>query len=281
MSDASPPSLPQLRQEIDRIDGEIHALLKERAQVVTDVARAKAATAGSGPPALAFRPGREASMLRALSAAHSGPFPVRSLVRIWREIISGMTQIQQDLTVAAHRPDSGDSAGWDAARDHFGMGMAYQAHRRARDVVVAVRDRRAHIGVVPAPGSEDDDEPWWPVLAADSDTIPRIVFKLPFLRPHSAEDGRAYVALTLPGPEPEPMETFYLAVEAAPGVSRERAGKALADAGVATRPLLRAPGVDGLYLAEAESGWPAAAVDSAIKRVTVIGGYPVPIAPAS
>lgn len=277
MSEATPPSLPVLRQEIDRIDAEIHALLRERADVVTDVARAKAATASDGPPPLAFRPGREASMLRALCAAHGGPFPVRSLVRIWREIISGMTRIQQDLTVAAFRPDSGDSSGWDAARDHFGLGMTYQPHRRARDVVVAVRDRRAHIGVVPAPGSEDDEEPWWPVLAADSEIIPRIVFKLPFLRPPGAADGRAYVALTLPGAEPEPLETFYLAVEAAPGVSRERAGGALADAGVTTRPLLRAPGAEGVYLAEATAGWPAANVDSVIRRVTEIGGYPEPI----
>lgn len=281
MSEAAPPSLPALRKEIDRIDAEIHALLRERAGVVTDVARAKAATAGDGPPALAFRPGREASMLRALAEAHSGPFPLRSLVRIWREIISGMTRIQQDLTVAAYRPDSGDSAGWDAARDHFGMGMTYQPHRRARDVVVAIRDRRADIGVVPAPGSEDDEEPWWPGLAADSDAIPRIVFKLPFLGVPGAGEGRAYVVLTLPGAEPEPLETFYLAIEAAAGVSRERAAKVLGDAGVSTRPLLRSPGAEGFYLAEAESGWPAAAVDSAIKRITVIGGYPVPIQPGS
>lgn len=278
MSKAASPSLADLRAEIDKIDVKVHELLRLRAQVVTHVAKAKAAAqaaAGEADPPPAFRAAREAEVLRELADRHDGPFPLTSLVRIWREIISGMTRIQQDVVVAAHRPEKGDGAGWDAARDHFGLGMTYLPMRRARDVVAAVRDRRANVGVLPAPGEEDGEEPWWPALAADSEDLPRIVVKLPFLRP--ANSGASQVAIALPGPEPEAHEAVYLALEAAEGASRERVAAALAEAGVAAGPLLRPGGAEPLYLAEALSGWPARLSEAAVSHVVEIGGYPIPI----
>lgn len=279
MPKAVPPSLTDLRVEIDRIDREIHALLKARADVVTQVAAAKAAAASAGAPAPAFRPGREADVLRALAARHSGPFALPSLVRIWREIMSGMTQMQQQIVVAVHRPERGDGAGWDAARDHFGLGMTYKPFRRARDVVAAVRDGAAGIGVAPAPGDEDGEEPWWPALAADSSDLPRIVLKFPILgRP--AAGGRAHVALALPGPEPEAVDAAYLAVEAAAGTTRDRLAAALAAAGLSAGPPIAAPDTPCLYLVEAACGWPAAVHDAAIRHITPVGGYPAPIGEA-
>ena len=47
--------------------------------------------------------------------------------------------------------------------------------------------------------------------------------------------------------------------------------------GTAARPRRRAPGAEGVYLAEASAGWPGANLDSVIRRVTEIGGYPEPI----
>src|SRR4051812_14611699 len=65
-SGAQPPvtDLAALRAELDRIDDTIHDLLIERAGIVEQVAR-------SGKPA-AFRPGREASIVRRLVAQHRG-----------------------------------------------------------------------------------------------------------------------------------------------------------------------------------------------------------------
>ena len=56
--------LPALRAELDRIDNAMHDLLMQRAEVVEHVAR-------SGKPA-AFRPGREASIIRRLLRRHHG-----------------------------------------------------------------------------------------------------------------------------------------------------------------------------------------------------------------
>lgn len=275
MPEANPPSLDELRREIDRIDGELHALLRARAQVVTQVAAAKAATAGDAP-APAFRPGREADVLRALAERHDGPFRLQSLVRIWREIISGMTQIQQDIAVAVYRPEKGDGAGWDMARDHFGLGMRFLPMRRARDVVAAVRDGRAGIGVLPAPGDEDGEEPWWPSLAIDSSDLPRIALKLPFLRSADAPAPREHAVIALPGPEPEGTDVDYLAVEAVEGATRERVLEALAAAGVEVASL-SAAAAGGLYLAEGKGG-DAKAADGVIRHITPVGGYPIPLA---
>lgn len=68
------PDLAVLRAELDRIDNTIHDLLIERAGIVEQVAR-------SGKPA-AFRPGREASIVRRLVASHRGALPKVTLFRI-------------------------------------------------------------------------------------------------------------------------------------------------------------------------------------------------------
>lgn len=277
MSEATPPTLDALRHEIDKIDGKLHALIRARAEVVSHVAAAKAAESG-GAPSPAFRPGREATMLRALVGKHTGPFPEKSLVRIWREIISGMTKMQQQIVVAAYRPEKGDTSGWDAARDHFGSSALFLPMRRARDVIVAVRDGQAQIGVAPAPGQEDDEEPWWPALAADDPNLPRIILKLPFARPNNTPVTREYVALALPGPEPEVADALYLALEAAQGVTRDRVAEVLEAAGIQTKPLLSAAATPGLYLAEIEQGYAGAITDTAIRHTTPLGGYPTPIA---
>ena len=79
---ASPPSLEELRREIDEIDDAIHDLLMRRAQVVEQIGIAKR------PDNQIFRPGREAIILRRLAARHTGAFPIAVVVRIWREMIA-------------------------------------------------------------------------------------------------------------------------------------------------------------------------------------------------
>jgi chorismate mutase len=65
------PSLADLRQEIDRIDETMHRLLMERGAIIDRLIAVKK-TSESGS---AFRPGREASMMRALAERHRGLCP--------------------------------------------------------------------------------------------------------------------------------------------------------------------------------------------------------------
>ena len=74
MAQTSPsesPSLAQLRSEIDRIDEAMHGLLMERGEIIDRLIAVKQ-TQESGS---AFRPAREAEMMRRLVERHKGPCP--------------------------------------------------------------------------------------------------------------------------------------------------------------------------------------------------------------
>ncbi len=103
--------LPALRAELDRIDDAIQDLLIQRSGVVEHVAR-------SGKPA-AFRPGREASIIRRLLHRHQGSLPSVALVRIWRELLAGTTAMQGEFSLAVCDPDHGAPV-TQLAREHFG-----------------------------------------------------------------------------------------------------------------------------------------------------------------
>src|SRR4029079_7181147 len=66
-----PPTLADLRREIDRIDESMHRLLMERGEIIdTLIATKKTAESGS-----AFRPAREADMMKRLVERHKGLLP--------------------------------------------------------------------------------------------------------------------------------------------------------------------------------------------------------------
>src|SRR5215813_15059185 len=81
------PSLAELRHEIDRIDESMHALLMERGEIIDRLIAVKQ-TQETGS---AFRPAREAAMMRRLVDRHSGILPLDTVESIWRVIIATFT----------------------------------------------------------------------------------------------------------------------------------------------------------------------------------------------
>ena len=105
MTEAAPTTLADLRAGIDRIDSEMHALLMERSQIIeTLIAVKKTQASGS-----AFRPGREADMMKRLALRHKGLLPLDTVESIWRIIIATFTYVQANYSVHA------DISGGDAA----------------------------------------------------------------------------------------------------------------------------------------------------------------------
>src|SRR5438445_8680124 len=82
------PNLDNLRQEIDVIDGNLHGLIRRRAELVDRI------TAAKPNGGLAIRPGREATILRQRLASHAGPFPATAVYRMWREMMSSFALMQ-------------------------------------------------------------------------------------------------------------------------------------------------------------------------------------------
>src|SRR4029077_16393437 len=83
-SQSETPSLGDLRKNIDRIDEAVHGLLMERGEIIDRLIAVKQ-TQESGS---AFRPAREADMMRRLVDRHQGILPLDTAESIWRVIIS-------------------------------------------------------------------------------------------------------------------------------------------------------------------------------------------------
>src|ERR1700732_4380642 len=141
------PSLASLRQEIDRIDEAMHGLLMERGEIIDRLIAAKQ-TQETGS---AFRPAREAEMMRRLVDRHKGILPLDTAESIWRVIISTFTYVQAPFSVHADL-SAGDAAMRDSTRFHFGFTVPFVAHMGAASVVAAVSDSKGDLGLVPAFG---------------------------------------------------------------------------------------------------------------------------------
>src|SRR5690554_4891119 len=91
------PSLADLRVEIDRIDEAMHRLLMERGDIIETLIKVKG-TAASGS---AFRPAREAEVMRMLVERHKGMLPLDTVEGIWRVIAATFTHVQAPFAVHA------------------------------------------------------------------------------------------------------------------------------------------------------------------------------------
>ena len=145
MSTSPEPTLAGLRSEIDRIDSAMHALLIERGLIIDRLIEIKARQGGGS----AFRPAREASMMRTLAERHRGRLPLDTVESIWRIIISTFTYIQAPYSVHVD-VSRGEAAIRDSARFHFGFTVPCVAHRSSADVIAAVAEFERGFGNVPA-----------------------------------------------------------------------------------------------------------------------------------
>ena len=166
-------SLADLRNEIDRIDEAMHALLIERGEIIDHLIAVKK-TQESGS---AFRPSREADMMRRLVQRHHGSLPLDTAESIWRVIISTFTYVQAPFSVHADL-SAGDALMRDSARFHFGFTVPFLPHLGAASVVAAVTASKGDLGLVPA-FAVAGASPWWTAL--EFDTAPKIIARLPFV----------------------------------------------------------------------------------------------------
>jgi len=166
-------SLTDLRLEIDRIDEAMHELLIERGAIIERlIAVKKTEETGS-----AFRPAREAEMMRRLVKRHHGSLPLDTAESIWRVIISTFTYVQAPFAVHADL-SAGDALMRDSARFHFGFTVPFEPHMGASSVVEAVSRSKGDLGLIPAFAIAGGG-PWWAAL--EFDTAPKIIARLPFV----------------------------------------------------------------------------------------------------
>jgi chorismate mutase len=168
------PSLADLRKEIDRIDEAMHQLLIERGTIIDRLISVKRS---QDTGTSAFRPAREAEMMRRLVKRHKGRLPLDTVESIWRVIISTFTYVQAPFSVHADL-SAGDALMRDSARFHFGFTVPFVAHMGAAAVVAAVSASKGDLGLVPAFDIASAGA-WWSAL--EFDAAPKIIARLPFV----------------------------------------------------------------------------------------------------
>lgn len=216
MSD-TPYDLAQLRRRIDEIDDRLQDLLIERMEVVSRVAASKR---GGGGVA-AYQPAREAEIIRRLVARNHGELPAATLVRMWRELLAATTRRQGAFTIAVYAPPEAPGF-WDVARDHYGSHSAMLAFGSTVQVIRAVTEGQAAIGLLPMPREEDAD-PWWRHLLSTNQNAPHVLARLPFgARGNIRADGVDALAIGHGAQQATGRDRTLIATENAPDISRGR-----------------------------------------------------------
>jgi chorismate mutase/prephenate dehydratase len=284
----SEPDLSAFRKEIDAIDAELHALLVRRAEVSEKVRATKT------DDSLKLRPGREANILRALVARHTGTFPKPQLIRIWREILSASLAMQGPFSVAVYATETAHSF-WDLARDHFGVGIVSWKFGTTRRVVETVVSGQCTVGILPEPDPQDSD-PWSQYLlsranAANDGKPIRVIAKLPFARLTAPYGATEAMIVARAEPEQSGRDRAYLAIDLSADYSTDMLLTEVADCGF-TGALLRSKWQDPqdrkrwVQLVEVE-GFVAAddkrlaeasrIFDRNFNEIIVVGGFAEPL----
>ncbi len=139
-------TLDELRQQIDEVDRELVVLLNRRAEIVVEVGRLKNV---DGTPI--YAPDREKRVLEKIRAANKGPLPDKTLLAIYRELMSGSFALEKPLRIAYLGPQG--SFSHLAATGKFGQSVEYEPVNLIRSVFDEVSREHADFGVVPIENS--------------------------------------------------------------------------------------------------------------------------------
>ena len=215
------PRQPRRAARRDRPDRRGDARPADPARSIIDRLIAVKRTSASGS---AFRPGREASMMRRVAERHRGLLPLDTVEGIWRVIIATFTWVQAPFSVHAD-VSGGDAPMRDSARFHFGFTVPYRPHPTCAAVVEAVAASRGDLGIFrldpegSAPPSPE--APWWEGLVGEG--RPKVIARLPFIERPTHPAGTPVSWWPTPSTiRPPPSATGCSTRPARELVSRER-----------------------------------------------------------
>jgi chorismate mutase len=284
MSD-SPLDLEQLRRRIDEIDNRLQDLLIERLGVVSRVGAQKRQQGGVA----AHQPAREAEIIRRLVARNHGELPATTLVRMWRELLAATVRMQGSFTIAVYAPPAAQGY-WDVARDHYGSHTPMLTYGSTVQVIRAVTEGQAAIGILPMPREEEPD-PWWRHLLSADDAAPHVVARLPFgARGNIRGDDIEALAIGRGTQQKTGRDRTLIVTENAPDISRGRLFSALSALGLTCTLMASCEHAEAVNtLIEIDGFVPVsdprlesfrAQLGPALYRLLMLGGYAMPLSAA-
>jgi chorismate mutase/prephenate dehydratase len=137
--------LQRLRESIDRVNDRILEALNERAKLARAV--------GSLKVGQAYRPEREAQVLRRMKERNTGPLSDETVALLFREIMSACLALERPITVAYLGPQGTFSER--ATLKHFGLAAEALPAMSIDEVFRSVESGAADFGVVPVENSTE------------------------------------------------------------------------------------------------------------------------------
>lgn len=141
-------TLDEIRVQIDALDSQLLELLSQRADLVHEVGVVK-----KRDGLQIYAPEREDALLKKLVAMNAGRLPERSILAIYREIMSAALALEDDMKIAYLGPEGT----WthQAAIKKFGHSVEYLPQLNFAEVFDQVARRKASYGVVPIENSTE------------------------------------------------------------------------------------------------------------------------------
>jgi chorismate mutase/prephenate dehydratase len=143
--DRTSAELDRLRAEIDRLNDSLLEQLNERAKLARAVGMLKVGQA--------YRPEREAQVLRRVKERNQGPLSDETVALLFREIMSACLALERPITVAYLGPRGTFSER--ATLKHFGLAAEALPTTSIDEVFRAVESGAADFGVVPVENSTE------------------------------------------------------------------------------------------------------------------------------
>jgi chorismate mutase/prephenate dehydratase len=137
--------IEKLRGEIDKLDDELAALLQRRAALAQKIGALK-----QGAPA--YRPEREAQILRRVGQA-AGPLSGERIAAVFREVISACRGLEEAIRVSYLGPEGTFSE--QAVRKHFGRAVEALPSASVDDAFRRAESGAAQFTVVPVENSTE------------------------------------------------------------------------------------------------------------------------------
>jgi chorismate mutase/prephenate dehydratase len=147
------PELEGIRERIDGLDSQLHALINERARLARQVGISKHA---SGHTVDFYRPEREAQVLRMAlerNRKERGPLRDEEVLRLFREIMSACLAQQEPLKIAFLGPEGTFTQ--QAVHKQFGHSVRALPLTSIEEVFHEVEAGTADFGVVPIENSSE------------------------------------------------------------------------------------------------------------------------------
>ncbi|AMO56786.1 prephenate dehydratase [Endozoicomonas montiporae] len=142
--------LAELRESIDKLDGEILKLISDRAKCAQAVAQVKQQ---QNRDAVYYRPEREAQVLRRVMDRNDGPLDDEEMARLFREIMSACLALEEPVKVAFLGPEGTFTQ--QAAIKHFGHSAVCVPMSAIDEVFREVTAGAVNYGVVPVENSTE------------------------------------------------------------------------------------------------------------------------------